>query len=714
MWYRKPGVIILFILFFWLSSTVEPTAKAEGENETRQFTSEELQAAVMSFADTWAAQIGEAANALERQAATNDTRNRVERFHLYNIAAAFEIAAGPYPGPALLDMLVLAALNRIVWEEHWQPKVLGRSAERMGIVLKNLETEIWSVAANVLTSQQGQELRDLIRQWRKEHPDKIGVSFIRFSNFGELGRKPSLEKARKAGGLFAPVQEAVQAADEVRAMADRTIYLLVRMQEILSLRAKLTAQELLTTPEINKLLSDITGFREVSERYAELAENLPAQISDHTNAAIDYGIAQASLQSQEIINHLVQQVEGERRAALEQALQGISQEREATIEQMFQGLEVQRTVAIRQVLEGVAEERRAIMRDLTQLVDRGEREAEEGMTHIFILVAAIVFIFFLLRLAYRYAAEESAGTRHGRLAASVGLGVVAVLVVVVALTYVNRDLRKSSATAGTAQNTQDGDSFEYESSNQLSHTADTQGKVGLEIVAKTVPDAMPGTENSSQPSVIITPQKATTSAQESSLTSDPTADTRGAVTAEPGTDNAPDTGKPTSQPETVTNKKMPVTPKKVTLAPTPTSLQESETRVHPSTSEHRAQSTSGYEQIITKHFLFGPGEWQLKPESYETLDQVVTQLQQNVSLQLLIQGHSDSRGSEDLNKKLSKKRAEAIAAYLVQKGVSPDRLTTVGYASSQPVATNETSKGRAQNRRVVVKTIPAQSRRLSE
>lgn len=692
MWYRKRGVIILFIVSFWLLSTVESTAQPEGKNEARKFTPTELQAAVMSFADSWASQIAEATYVFVRQAATPEARRHGDHFKVYAIAAAFEIAAGPYPGPNLLDMMVLVTLNRIVWEEHLHPKVYGEPAKGMVAVLKKLETKIWSVAAQVMTSQQRQELRDLISEWRKEHTDKVNVSFVRFSDFGGLGRKPSLEKARKVGGLLAPVREAVQAADEVRAMADRAIYLLVRMQEIVSLRANLAVQDVLTIPEIDKLLSDITGFREVSERYAELIESLPAQINDQTNATIDQVMARVALQSQEIVNHIIQQVETERSAAIEQALQGITQERKAALDQIIQGLEVQRTGTINQVFQGVAEERQAIIRDLTQLADRSEREVEEWITHIFVLFAAIVFVFFLLWLAYRYASEQPAKAGHGRLVVSVGLGVVAVLVVIAALNYVNRDLRELSSTPGTGQNAQDGDTPLYESSKQLSRTADTQDKANSGMAVKTVPAAMPGIENSSQPSATIPLQKTTTSGQESSLAPDPTADKPGTATVEPGAGNAPDTGKPTWQQETVTNKDMPVARKKVALAQT-------------STSEDRAQSASGYEQIIEKKFFFDPGGWQLKPETYETLDEVVVHLRQNLSLRLIIQGHSDSRGSEDLNQKLSEKRAEAVAAYLVQSGVSSHRLTTVGYGSAQPMATNGTTKGRAQNRRVVIKTI---------
>ena len=129
-------------------------------------------------------------------------RLEADRFKHNAMAAAYHIAATPYPGAALLDMLVLVTLNRMVWEEYWVPQVYGQLAADMVTMLRKLEGDIWALAAEVLTPTQRQELRDVLRAWRDKYPDKIGVSFIRFSDFGELGRKPSLEQARKAGACW--------------------------------------------------------------------------------------------------------------------------------------------------------------------------------------------------------------------------------------------------------------------------------------------------------------------------------------------------------------------------------------------------------------------------------------------------------------------------------------------------------------------------------
>jgi hypothetical protein len=229
MGYRHLMSVVLVALIVCVAVTAAAAARTKDNEGGGAFTSEELQAAIRSFADSWSSQIAEATSRLARQMATPQARNQANSLGYYAIAAAIDIAAGPYPGVALLDMLVLVTLSRMVWEEHWLPQVYGQSAEGMLTTLRKLEEDIWALAARVLTPTQRQELLDVLRAWRTRYPDKNRVGFIRFSDFGELGRKPSLEAARKAGGLLAPIKHAAQAADEIRILGERALYMLARM-----------------------------------------------------------------------------------------------------------------------------------------------------------------------------------------------------------------------------------------------------------------------------------------------------------------------------------------------------------------------------------------------------------------------------------------------------------------------------------------------------
>lgn len=90
----------------------------------------------------------------------------------------------------------------------------------------------------------------------------------------------------------------------------------------------------------------------------------------------------------------------------------------------------------------------------------------------------------------------------------------------------------------------------------------------------------------------------------------------------------------------------------------------------------------------------------LKPEFYSELKRIIATLNESPETKFEIIGHADSTGDAGYNQGLSERRAAAVADYFQQNGVSGDRFTTSGRGEMDPVASNETRAGRAQNRRV--------------
>lgn len=100
---------------------------------------------------------------------------------------------------------------------------------------------------------------------------------------------------------------------------------------------------------------------------------------------------------------------------------------------------------------------------------------------------------------------------------------------------------------------------------------------------------------------------------------------------------------------------------------------------------------------------FEHGKATLTTATYSELDKLVSYLDQNKSLQILIEGHTDNAGTTAENQTLSENRAKAVKVYLVSKGIPTINLTTIGYGETQPIEDNEKEAGRARNRRVVFK-----------
>lgn len=115
------------------------------------------------------------------------------------------------------------------------------------------------------------------------------------------------------------------------------------------------------------------------------------------------------------------------------------------------------------------------------------------------------------------------------------------------------------------------------------------------------------------------------------------------------------------------------------------------------------ETERGLVVTLAGSLLFRTDEATLLPVAQQRLDQVATALRTLADGQtLVIEGHTDSVGTSDYNRRLSGARAEAVRAYLVSRGVPPDQIVAVAKGEEEPVAPNTTAEGRANNRRVEI------------
>lgn len=122
--------------------------------------------------------------------------------------------------------------------------------------------------------------------------------------------------------------------------------------------------------------------------------------------------------------------------------------------------------------------------------------------------------------------------------------------------------------------------------------------------------------------------------------------------------------------------------------------------------QYKAEETSRGTILVINDLLFNSGGANLQPQSQRRLEPLVQYLQGNVHREIIIEGHTDSLGDPETNKRLSLQRADTVMEHLVSRGIEPSRIETRGFGEEVPVATNTTNAGRSLNRRVevVIKT----------
>jgi len=115
---------------------------------------------------------------------------------------------------------------------------------------------------------------------------------------------------------------------------------------------------------------------------------------------------------------------------------------------------------------------------------------------------------------------------------------------------------------------------------------------------------------------------------------------------------------------------------------------------------------TGINQLIRlEKLIFALGKATITEESYEELDELVAMLRNNENMEIQLEGHTDFRGSDKLNMKLSEDRVEAVKDYLVDKGIDKRRIKTKAFGGTKPLSRDSDAESRRRNRRVEVRIL---------
>lgn len=251
-------------------------------------TAEGIGSELMGFAAAHMTDMAYAHDALRDQAPDDaELRLYALRGKLSIGSAAVTIAAGPNPIVAMLDMVVFTTLTRIVLEDELGRRTIGPAERRLIEVSRRGEAIAWKIAGRLLTPEQQEELRDLIVQWRIDHPGQDHVFSVRFSEFSQYRLEQPGGPTRSAGSIFQllfldPLAGADPVAAEVyqsRRLAERLLFYTYRLPILAQWHLDLVYEQMAAKPDVKNVIGDLTRFSAAADRFAATTERLPGEIA---------------------------------------------------------------------------------------------------------------------------------------------------------------------------------------------------------------------------------------------------------------------------------------------------------------------------------------------------------------------------------------------------------------------------------------------------
>lgn len=259
----------------------------------------DLQQNLMRFADAYSARTIEVVDALTDVPGSPFTRERALRFKLSSAGGVITLASAENPYANLLDMVSLATLTTMVLENHWVTATNGALFEPWLKYSRNLETNIWSIADQVLAQDQQDELRRSIQEHYNSISDLRGLFLVHPQDL--LVPRSLAKKKRDEKSVFnlvaldplSGLDPAVREITETRLFAARALYTIQRQPWLLRWQTELLVIETSNQPKVAQALEDATHLSESVDRVSKAAETisqttaeLPVQIAAEREAIV--------------------------------------------------------------------------------------------------------------------------------------------------------------------------------------------------------------------------------------------------------------------------------------------------------------------------------------------------------------------------------------------------------------------------------------------
>jgi len=261
-------------------STISPGQRGKGAVDPAA-----VQQALFRFADQFATSMVLGAEKL-RHGTNAAAPAEILQWKIAFVTEICSIASGPNATADLLDLTVFVSVTRAAVEEQWQPKVFGESAQPMLEGCRAAETNIWQIAAGVLTPRQQTELHAAIERWRRVNPLAENVLAARALGLAAEVIKSDEARAAAPGGFLdllnldplSGLDPATREIAQMRLLAERGLYVSQKLPLLLRWQAELLSLQATDLPPVRQLVANATELTAAVDRVSRVAEQLPGQI----------------------------------------------------------------------------------------------------------------------------------------------------------------------------------------------------------------------------------------------------------------------------------------------------------------------------------------------------------------------------------------------------------------------------------------------------
>jgi hypothetical protein len=278
---RRASMALLALCFLPLGGCIthllglggEPSV--EGEKGSTPLA--KLERIVFNFADRDVTLVSDVCDAIKREAPTVQVQRSAQSFKVANGTAVYDIVTSPNSLGHLVDLYVMIHLQHLALvDEGNGDRLFGeKGAAHLTEALGQLRNEIDRLVELTVKSKRKEELNRLVERWRRSNPDIESVSGIRFGHIPELSGKSILEAIPSLFDVVNPMDEASRSVDESRQLAERAFFFSKRLPKLLDWQADSALDDLMTHPEVQQILKDVTQTSGSVDRVRKVLERVP-------------------------------------------------------------------------------------------------------------------------------------------------------------------------------------------------------------------------------------------------------------------------------------------------------------------------------------------------------------------------------------------------------------------------------------------------------